>query len=332
MKQKVTTLQLRQRKSLPLEAKIQMSKLRIRQWHEYWDGDVCVSFSGGMDSTVLLHLVRSEYPNVPAIFIDDLPYPEIKEHVKRTDNVMIIRPQKRFPQVIAEYGYPIISKRTAQYIHEVRSAKGDTPTKRLRLTGIKSNGEFSKLSMIPHKWQYLCGAPFKISNRCCHWLKKKPLREARKEFGYPFVGTRVEEAQQREQAYLLYGCNAFDISHPRSMPLAFWTDSDIWEYVRCFDVPYSGIYDMGYKRTGCFACMFGVHLEAEPNRFQRMQVTHPKLWQYCKAIGVPEVLDYIGVPYALRQLPLFEYSASGLLISTFNGTMAEEETCEPIAR
>ena len=44
--------------------------------------------------------------------------------------------------------------------------------------------------------------------------------------------------------------------------------------------------------------MFGAHLEKEPNRFQRLKVTHPKLHNYCiNKLGMGEVLDYINVKY-----------------------------------
>lgn len=47
--------------ALPLEAKISRSKARIRTWYELWQGRVHVAWSGGKDSSVLLHLVRSRY-------------------------------------------------------------------------------------------------------------------------------------------------------------------------------------------------------------------------------------------------------------------------------
>ena len=62
--------ELKQKQCLPLEVKIAMTLRRIREWYEYWDGNVYVSFSGGKDSTVLLHLVRQYYPGVPAVFSD----------------------------------------------------------------------------------------------------------------------------------------------------------------------------------------------------------------------------------------------------------------------
>ncbi len=75
------------------------------------------------------------------------------------------------------------------------------------------------------------------------------------------------------------------------------------ESIRQFHVPYSSIYDMGYERTGCIFCMFGAHLDGSPNRFQRLQKTHPKLWRYCMrdweagGLGMRSVLEYIGIPY-----------------------------------
>lgn len=38
--------------------------------------------------------------------------------------------------------------------------------------------------------------------------------------------------------------------------------------------------------------------EKEPNRIQRLAVTHPKLWEYCVyKLGLKEVMEFIGKPY-----------------------------------
>jgi len=83
-----------------------------------------------------------------------------------------------------------------------------------------------------------------------------------------------------------------------STPISFWTEKDVWEYLRTFNIPYSRIYDMGYERTGCMFCMFGVKNDKYPNRFQLMEKTHPKQYEYCmNKLGLKAVLKYINAPY-----------------------------------
>ena len=111
---------LRQRQALPLEIKVRMTQQRIREWiNEFGVEGVYVSFSGGKDSTVLLHLVRELYPDVPAVFVDTgLEYPEIRDFVKKFDNVEWLKPKMNFKQVINTYGYPFISKEVSECVYE----------------------------------------------------------------------------------------------------------------------------------------------------------------------------------------------------------------------
>lgn len=117
--------ELEQMQSLPLEIKIRMTKMRIQQWVYAFGGDAYISFSGGKDSTVLLHIAREVFPNLPAVFCDTgLEYPEIREFVKGFENVVWLKPQMNFRQVIQKYGYPLISKAVANTLkggHQLRT-------------------------------------------------------------------------------------------------------------------------------------------------------------------------------------------------------------------
>ena len=136
---------LRQMQALPLRAKVLMSQQRIREWYDHFNGDVCVSFSGGKDSTVLATLVHEWYPDVPLVFCNTgLEYPEIQSFAKKM-GAEFVRPKMTFSEVISKYGYPIISKENAEaiyYARRIRNSTGGGLTilrKRLELLGYRES-------------------------------------------------------------------------------------------------------------------------------------------------------------------------------------------------
>ena len=169
---------------LSLDDKIKQSKRLIMDWYAQFKGKVYVAYSGGKDSTVLLHLVRSLYPEVPAVFCNTgLEYPDIVEFVKTTPNVEIIKPKLTFKQVLEKYGYPVISKEQSQYIYDCRH------TKSCKQLNIRLNGNKSGRGCVSNKWKFLIDAPFKISNKCCDIMKKNPSKEYEKRTGRkPYLG------------------------------------------------------------------------------------------------------------------------------------------------
>lgn len=40
-------------------------------------------------------------------------------------------------------------------------------------------------------------------------------------------------------------------------PIVDWTDEDVWEFIKRYNVPYCELYDFGFKRLGCVACPLG---------------------------------------------------------------------------
>lgn len=247
---------LAQMQSLPLKSKVIMTQQRIRQWYEYWDGMVYVSFSGGKDSTVLKHIVDGMYDDVPALFVNTgLEYPEIQKFVRDikaaaydcfNKNVQIVRPEMAFNEVILHYGYPVISKENAQIIKEARAAisknnTSSTAWKKIKGELLDKNGEKSIYNV--EKWAFMLDAPFKISNQCCDVMKKRPAKKYGKESGRkPFIGTLASESRLRYQKWLRNGCNSFESASPSSQPLSFWTEQDILHYLKIHNVPYASVY------------------------------------------------------------------------------------------
>ena len=301
-----------------LERKIRVTQTRIMEWYMHYEGKVYVSFSGGKDSTVLLDLARRIYPDIPVVFVDTgLEYPSIRSFVKSKENITWLRPEMSFKKVIENYGYPVISKDVSKIVYGARHGLSERTRQNYlnRFDGLNPDGTHSDYKQMYKKYKYLLDAPFEMSNRCCLIMKESPLRKYERETGNKgIVATMAAESKQRRDGWLKTGCNAFDASVPLSKPMSFWTEQDILTYLKQFNIPYAEDYGeiieengklktTGLDRTGCMFCMFGAHLEKEPNRFQRMKVNYPKQYDFCirpieeNGLGLGGVMDYIGVKY-----------------------------------
>lgn len=252
-------------------------------------------------------------------------------------DVEILRPEMRFDEVIKMYEYPVISKEVAQVISEsrklIRNGRDGVQLRKIRGEHRTPSGDLSPYNCT--KYSFLLDAPFEISQKCCAVMKKRPFETYGKKTGRKtMLATMACESRLRESNWIRHGCNAFDSKQPKSQPMSFWTEQDVLRYIKQYNVPYCSVYGdihkkvktpidgqinlidylvdytqediletTGAKRTGCMFCMFGCHLEKEPNRFQRMKITHPKQYAYCMkpveegGLGLDAVLSYLKIPH-----------------------------------
>lgn len=318
---------LKELQALPLERKIMITQARIIEWYKHFNGEVYVSFSGGKDSTVLAdvfaRICKQFGWKLYLVFVNTgLEYPEIQKFVKEyaewlrtTYNIEveleILRPKMRFDEVIKKYGYPLISKQVSKTVSAARrldSKFGDVCRARLNGTELMDSGKKS-LYNCP-KYKPLLDADFNVSNYCCDVMKKTPAHNYSKQTGkMPITATMADESKLRETKWMQNGCNAFESKNPVSNPMSFWTEQDVLQYIKRYNIPIASVYGdivyetdpeqirfeeigidarqsdnlttTGCKRTGCIFCAFGCHLEKEPSRFQMMKQTHPRQYEYC---------------------------------------------------
>jgi 3'-phosphoadenosine 5'-phosphosulfate sulfotransferase (PAPS reductase)/FAD synthetase len=302
-KKDLTTLQ-----NYPLSVKIGRTQARLVEYYNAIKGNIYIACSGGKDSIVLLDIARRLFPNVLAVFCDTrLEYPELRQFVKTIPNVEWLRPDMTFAEIIKEKGYPVVGKETARAIYYARRGSVWAMQK---MNGNFKDGTRAERYQRYIKYKYLLDSPFKISAACCEEMKIKPFMRFEKLSGlHPVTGMMAEESFLRQSSWLRHGCNLVNTKRAISNPLSFWTLQDILGYLRLTGIPYAPVYGdiveengklrtTGCHRTGCVGCMYGINREKEPNRYQLMKLTHPKLYAYCVyTLKCGEVLDYMGVKY-----------------------------------
>lgn len=302
----MTAEELYERQKWTLSQKIDHSLGTIDQFIEKTDGKVYLAFSGGKDSTVLMHLCEIIKKDILCVFVNTgCEYLDIIRFVdecqKDGHNIKIIRPEYKPREVWEKYGFPLVSKEVAENIHAIRTNPDSIKSKKA-LGIINPNSQF----VLGKKWRYLINEPYDTSNKCCQKLKKDPSHKFQKESGlYPILGIMASESQLREKTYIRRGgCNVWG-ENANSHPLSIWTDDDIWQFIRENNIKIADIYNKGAQRTGCAACGFGCQYKHD-TRLQLLHDLYPKYYEM--------VMNFTNHGITYRQALRRMLAVNGLLL------------------
>lgn len=316
----------RQKQSLPYEAKIRHAEIRAKEFYDEMDGACHVSV-GGLDSITLLLFLRSIGIDVPAISVSVLEDRSI-QRIHKELGVISLKPLKSKVDVLREFGYPVLSKEKANKIAILQNPTERNRTVRHAIitgeTGVYGGNRKNTRMQLPKKWLEKFGgadeegaalgydaAPFRVSDRCCYYLKERPCDLYAKEHKTaPYLGLMASEGGRREKALSVNGCNYYGKSGARSAPFAIFSRQDLLQLALDLHVPVPEVYGeierdkdgvlrtTKAQRTGCSMCGFGIHLESRPHRFDRLRRENFKEWKFWMYdMGWGDVLDYIGVAW-----------------------------------
>lgn len=346
----------KQHLALPYDLKVRMAETRIRDWQNVcWEygKDYAVSV-GGLDSIVLLTFCRKVLgDDVQGISVSSLEDKSIQT-VHKEMGVIPIKPLKSKVQILQEYGFPVVSKLAAAKIERLQTPGDDSPIIRAYMTGdMGAWGGFGHNDRfkLPDTWVELFGglyadmrpdlncrcAPFKVSDKCCFWLKELPAQQYQQEHNiWPFLGLMQSEGGRRQYSLRMHGCNYVGETTARSCPFNYFTRQDLLQLALDLNVHVPEIYGeivrdsdgalrtTKAQRTGCSMCGFGIHLDQRPHHFDMLREQSPQEWEFwmyrCvtdpktgEKYGWGRVLDYIGVgwendPYTdcVGQMNIFE--------------------------
>src|SRR3990167_10247479 len=207
---------------MTLEQKINLSKNIIEKAVSEFQR-IFFSFSGGKDSTVMLDLIHTIKPDIKIVGIDT-GY-EFDETLEFTDKLMGL------------YGTEIEYLRPTKEQHQeiLRHYRSTAPGE---VGGLLDN----KVSSFMKDGQWYC---------CAH--KEPALKNflARGEYDAWLTGLRSDENENRRLVGIYQkGKNGIQ----KINPIIFWTQEDVWEYIKLNKLEYHPKYDQGYKSLGCKPC------------------------------------------------------------------------------
>ena len=62
-------------------------------------------------------------------------------------------------------------------------------------------------------------------------------------------------------------------------PIIDWTDAEVWEFIKEYNVPYCELYDQGFKRLGCIGCPMSSNQKHELNEYPKIKQAYLKAFE-----------------------------------------------------
>lgn len=109
---------------------------------------------------------------------------------------------------------------------------------------------------------------------CCRPYKEGPAYELMNREG---IEAEITGTYRTESIYRRYLRPIMppkkDPKITRIHPIFDWNDVEVWTYIKENNLPYNPLYDMGYRRIGCWCCpLNGL------SHYRRLMKTHPHLF------------------------------------------------------
>ncbi len=89
-------------------------------------------------------------------------------------------------------------------------------------------------------------------DQCCQLRKVEPLTRVLRGYDAWITGIRRDQAPSRANAGLIEWDQKFQLI--KINPLVRWTSTDVWTYIKVYEVPYNPLHDQNYPSIGCTYC------------------------------------------------------------------------------
>ena len=97
-----------------------------------------------------------------------------------------------------------------------------------------------------------------LRHKCCDVRKLSPLKRALKPYNAWICGLRREQSATRHELEVFMQDKVND--KVKISPLLDWSEDEIYEYIRKYNVPYNKLHDVGYRSIGCSCCTRAIRM------------------------------------------------------------------------